>query len=155
MIELKIYVIPIAALIPLIIGAIWYNPKVLGTVWMKEAGINDETMKGANMGLIFGLSYLFACLMGFALMGLTVHELGFQSMIMNAEGWNIEGSELMNNFTTLVDTYAPKYRTFGHGALHGLMGEYALPLLFLLLTHFLSAKAGNTSGLIQDIGFLV
>ncbi|MBL7753083.1 MAG: DUF1761 family protein, partial [Chitinophagaceae bacterium] len=35
------------AIIPLIVGFIWYNPKVMGTVWMKAAGVSPEDAKKA------------------------------------------------------------------------------------------------------------
>jgi len=45
----------IAALVPTIIGFIWYNPKVFGTAWMASAGLTMETaMKGFNMPLYSG-----------------------------------------------------------------------------------------------------
>lgn len=50
----------LAALFPLLFGFIWYNPKILGKAWMDSAGLTEEKMKGANMILIFGLTYLFS-----------------------------------------------------------------------------------------------
>ena len=61
------YMFFIAALIPLIIGAIYYNPKVAGRAWMKTNGLKDEDLEGANMLLIFGLTYLFSLMMAFIL----------------------------------------------------------------------------------------
>lgn len=49
--------------ISLIVGAIWYNPKVMGTLWMKETGVTEEDAKNANMGVIFGLSFLVTAYM--------------------------------------------------------------------------------------------
>lgn len=47
----------VAAFIPTVIGFIWYNPKVLGNAWMQAAGMTEEKMKGANMPVIFGVSF--------------------------------------------------------------------------------------------------
>ena len=52
-----------AALSALVMGFIWYNPKVFGAAWMKAAGMTEEKMQGANMALIFGLALLFAAMM--------------------------------------------------------------------------------------------
>ena len=38
----------LAALSTLVVGFIWYNPKVFGTIWMKEAGLTEEKMKGVQ-----------------------------------------------------------------------------------------------------------
>ncbi len=40
-----------AALIPLLVGMIWYNKNVFGTVWMKAAGVDPEQAKNPISGL--------------------------------------------------------------------------------------------------------
>ena len=46
--ELNFLAIVVAAIVPLLIGAIWYNPSVLGTAWMKASGMTEEKMKTGN-----------------------------------------------------------------------------------------------------------
>jgi hypothetical protein len=53
----------VVALVPMIMGFIYYHPKVLGAVWQREAGVTDEKMKGGKMALIFGLSFFFSLLL--------------------------------------------------------------------------------------------
>ena len=43
----------LAAISTLAVGFIWYHPKVFGTIWMKESGVTEQTMKGSNMIVIF------------------------------------------------------------------------------------------------------
>ena len=38
----------VAALIPMIIGFIWYHPKVFGNTWMQVAGMTEEKVKTGN-----------------------------------------------------------------------------------------------------------
>ena len=38
----------VSALIPLIIGAIWYHPKVFGTAWMHATGITEDKIKSMS-----------------------------------------------------------------------------------------------------------
>ena len=45
----------VAAVSALVVGFIWYNPKVFGNAWMKAAGMTDEQVKGGNMAKIFVL----------------------------------------------------------------------------------------------------
>ena len=40
--EINFLAILLAALSTLVVGFIWYNPKVFGTIWMKETGVNPE-----------------------------------------------------------------------------------------------------------------
>jgi hypothetical protein len=131
MIKLNMWIVPIAAIIPLIVGFIWYNPKVFGAAWMKAAGVSEEKMKGANMGLTFFLSYLFSCFIAFMLVVITIHQMGFQSILMNENGFGVEGSEISKYFNDFMGKYGNNFRTFKHGALHGTMAGIfiAFPIL--------------------------
>ena len=50
----------IAALIPMVLGFLWYHPKLFGTAWMNSLGMTEDDVKGGNMPLIFGLSLVAA-----------------------------------------------------------------------------------------------
>jgi len=50
----------LAALIPMVLGYVWYHPKVFGGAWMKSLGLTEESLKEGNMALIFGLSTLIS-----------------------------------------------------------------------------------------------
>lgn len=41
----------VAALVAMIFGALWYSPVLMGTLWMKEAGIKDFDMKKQRKSL--------------------------------------------------------------------------------------------------------
>ena len=45
------------ALIPLVVGFFWYGNMGFGKKWMKVNGFTEESLAGANMGLIFCLLY--------------------------------------------------------------------------------------------------
>jgi hypothetical protein len=43
------------------LGAVWYNPKVFGSAWLKESGANpDDEAAKARMPMIFGLTAAMA-----------------------------------------------------------------------------------------------
>ena len=50
----------VAALSSFVVGFVWYNPKVFGTIWMNEIGMTEEKAKQGNMAKIFGLTFIFA-----------------------------------------------------------------------------------------------
>ena len=118
----------IAALIPLIIGFVWYNPKVFGNAWMKSTGLSQESMKGANMALIFGLTYVFSYILAFGLQFSVIHQFHVFSLIQNQPGFGDDNSEVMKNMHKWYDQYAHNFRTYKHGALHG-----SITAVFLLL----------------------
>lgn len=57
----------VAAVSSFVIGFIWYNPKVLGTAWMKAAGLTDEDLQNSNPAKTFGLSFIWTLVMAFNL----------------------------------------------------------------------------------------
>ncbi len=107
----------LAALVPLLVGFVWYHPKVLGTAWMNACGFTDpEKMKeGFNMPLVFGLTYVFSFLISFPLSGVVIHQMGLFSMLQN----HFTEAATQKVFGDLMTTYGNDFRTFKHGALHG------------------------------------
>jgi hypothetical protein len=123
-------IVLLAALIPMVLGFIWYNPKVFGTAWMNAAGITEDKMKGANMAVIFGVSFLLAYMLAFNMQFVTIHQWGFRSMLDP----KTLGDPTMGNgkvFADLMEKYGHNFRTFRHGALHGaLAGVFmGIPIL--------------------------
>lgn len=49
MIEFNFKMLAIVALVPLVMGFLWYGPMLFKKAWMKEVGFTDDSMKGANM----------------------------------------------------------------------------------------------------------
>lgn len=47
--EMNWIAIFVSALTTLVVGFIWYHPKVFGTVWMKETGFTQEELAKGNM----------------------------------------------------------------------------------------------------------
>ncbi|MBK7871645.1 MAG: DUF1761 domain-containing protein [Saprospiraceae bacterium] len=53
----------VAAISSFLIGGLWYSPMLFAKPWMKANGFTEEDLKGANMGKVFGLSFLWALVM--------------------------------------------------------------------------------------------
>ena len=118
------------ALIPMIIGAIWYHPAVLGKAWMAESGVTDEQLKGGNMAIIFGVSILFSLMLSMVIPMLVIHQSGLVSMMMGEPG--IPSDPMSNpDYKFMFDKYGHNFRTFKHGAFHGILSAvfFALPVL--------------------------
>ena len=49
----------VAAVSALVVGFIWYNPKVFGNAWMEAAGLTEAQLKAGNMVKIFFLLCFF------------------------------------------------------------------------------------------------
>lgn len=112
----------VAALSTLFVGFIWYNPKVFGTVWMRESGLTEEQLKGGNMLKIFGMAILFAFLIGMILQFLVIHQYGALGLTGG------DPDKALPSYHAFMNDYGHAYRTFKHGMLHGFMAGLFLAL---------------------------
>lgn len=123
--EINFLAIIVAGISALVVGFIWYNPKVFGTAWMNAAGLTEEQLKGGNMAKIFIVALLFAFLLAFSLQSLTIHQMGAFSMV----GGDVDNA--LPSYQAFMDDYGDAFRTFKHGALHGVLAGIfiALPII--------------------------
>jgi hypothetical protein len=88
-------------------------------------------MKGANMGLTFGLAFLLSFFLAFAIQFMVIHQFHLGSILMNESGLNDPTSEVGMIMKSFMERYGNNFRTFKHGAFHGIIGALtiALPIL--------------------------
>ena len=115
----------LASISALVIGFIWYNPKVFGTAWMQAADMTEEKIKGANMAKIFALALFFAFLLSTALPGIVIHQMGAFSLIGG------DPAAALPSYEAFMADYSDAFRSYKHGAFHGVLtGVFiALPIL--------------------------
>jgi len=125
--EINPFALLASAVVTLVVGFVWYNPKVFGTIWMRENNFTREELRKGNMLKIFGLTYVFSLMITMIEMGLTIHQSGAIAMV--------GGPPLIENakpsFAAFMADYGTVYRTFKHGALHGFMSGlfFAFPIV--------------------------
>jgi hypothetical protein len=68
--------------VPMVVGLIWYNEKVLGTLWMKETGMTKEKAKEANMLKTFGFAILFSLFVSMTLYQIVIHQGALYSLVL-------------------------------------------------------------------------
>jgi hypothetical protein len=131
-----------ASLIPMVIGFLWYNPKTLGNAWMKACGLDEEKIKGANMPLIFGLTFVCSFFIAIGINFMVIHQFHLGSILMNEPGFMEKGTEMNNFYLGFMEKYGNNFRTFKHGALHGTIGGF-----------FLATPIITTNALFERKGF--
>lgn len=121
---MNIYSLLVASFASLLIGFVWYNPKVFGTIWMRETGIKSDADKKPNMVKILLIHFVCAFFMAILLQFLVVHQFGAFGMI----GGKVD--KALPSYTAFMADYGTAFRTFKHGALHGAMTGvlFVLPL---------------------------
>ena len=111
----------IAALIPMIVGFIYYHPKVFGKAWMNSLGITEADLKVGNMALIYGICLVMSFLLSMYLLG-------------NVDGPGQEGQNR-------------EYDTFNHGAFHGMILTIFLVMPVMVTNGLFERKSFKNLGI--------
>ena len=109
----------LAALVPLLLGFIWYHPKVFGTQWMAVSGMTEEKMKGGNMLVIFGLTFVLSFLLAVFMRFIVVHQTHVMSILARRSDSSDPNSEASVMLKKFMELFGTSYRTFKHGVFHG------------------------------------
>jgi len=125
--------VALAALIPIVIGFIYFSPKLFGNAWMQCCGLTTEQLEKSNKILIFGVTLVLSFLLSFILFQLVVHQTDLYSILIDEPGFGEEGTAIMNEINTFMANYGDRFRTFKHGALHGgIIGVFVgLPIIMI------------------------
>jgi hypothetical protein len=121
--EFNYLAIIVAAIVPVVLGFIWYNPKVFGLAWMRAAEMTEAKIKDGNMAIIFGVSLILSIMLAFFTNFLVIHEFGVYGL---TEG-NLDGATTQ----AFLEEFEGTWRTYKHGALHGAMAGvlFTLPVI--------------------------
>jgi hypothetical protein len=104
----------IAALIPMLLGFVYYHKALFGKAWMASPGMTEEDIQKGNMAIIFGVSLVCAFLIG-------------SFIVFNVNG---PGQEGVNG----------EFDTFKHGAGHGLIIGMMLVVLIMITNGLFERK---------------
>ena len=115
--DFNLYAIIVAAIVPILIGFVWYNPKTFGNAWMKASGVTEEQLKGGNMAVIFGVTLVLSFLLSFFVQSLVIHQVGAFGMI----GGEPEKLKASSSYFAFMEEYKDAFRTYKHGAFHGIL----------------------------------
>jgi hypothetical protein len=130
MLHINFVAVLLAALVPMVMGFIWYNPKVLGTAWMAASGMTEEKAKQSNMVVVFSVSFLMSLMLAFIMQSLVIHQFHVASLFFKLpvdDASTPEGAL----YKQVMELLGGSWRTFKHGALHGFIGGLfiATPIL--------------------------
>ena len=130
MLHINFIAVLIAAVVPMVMGFIWYHPKVCGTAWMNVTGMTPEKAKQSNMAVVFGVSFILSLMLAFIMQAMVIHQFHLGSLFYKLpvdDATTPEGAL----FKQVMDMLGGSWRTFKHGALHGFIGGLfiAFPIL--------------------------
>lgn len=109
----------VAALVPLVVGFVWYHPAVFGGAWQRGSGLPREAFEKGPKPTVFLIVYILGLLFALGLYPLVVHQVGVASLFATREGFGDPGSPNHQQFVAMMTQVQGVHRSFGHGALHG------------------------------------
>ena len=65
--KINLIAVVAAAVSAFLIGGVWYSPILFYQTWLRETGLNEDSLRRRNMGLVFGGSFLLSLLIAFNL----------------------------------------------------------------------------------------
>ncbi|SEC36250.1 Protein of unknown function [Tenacibaculum sp. MAR_2009_124] len=110
-----------AAFIPMIMGFLWYGPMLFQKAWMKEMNFTQKDVEGGNMLVIFGLSFVFSFILALFLQSIVIHQFGVFQTLAGEPGFMEQTGEGFATYKEFMANYGNRFRTFKHGALHGVL----------------------------------
>lgn len=131
MLQYNFFILPIAALIPLIIGFIWYHPNVFGKQMTTADGNTSITHLSISK---IAIIYLFSLLMCYLLMFMTVHQSAVFQLFFMDPALDDPDSAYNTFIKEFMSTYGDRHRSFGHGIIHGTEIGFLFSLGFLGIT---------------------
>jgi hypothetical protein len=124
----------VAALVPMALGIVWYHPKVLGGIWMRETGMTEAKAMQGNQFVKYGLALFFSVMIAFGLNTIVVHDNFVKGSMYYKTNRTMEpeaGTELAQWYDYWEKNLKGDDHRFTHGAFHAffLIGLFvALPL---------------------------
>jgi hypothetical protein len=139
--HINFLIVALTSVIPLLVGFVWYNKNVMGTLWMRETGIDPDTANPRNMAMVFGVSLLLSFMLAVSLMPVTLHSMGLGSMLADEPAMKDPNSELSKTVNSLMTQYGSNFRTFKHGAFHGVLMSLFMVLPTIGINAFFERKS--------------
>jgi hypothetical protein len=136
MIKFNFLIIFISACIPLIVGAIWYNPRFFGQ--KKE---QSETKNQGHKPMIYILTFILSIFYSVTISYQVIHQLHFQSMFYNEVGFLASEGNAFKDFEFIMAAYKSNFRSFGHGAFHGLLNSICIILPIIGINGMFEGKS--------------
>ena len=125
------WLILVVAVIPLIIGLIWYNPVVFGKTWKRTAEISEEQANSGNAIKIYLFTYLFSILAAYILTMVSVHQSAIFQLFLGEPALQDSTTAIGSIVNDFMTAHGNRHRSFGHGVIHGVELALFLGLPFI------------------------
>jgi len=130
----------VAALIPLLIGAVWYNEKVFGKVVMDA---NGEGKRG-HPAVVYGGALVLGIVLSFTYKFLGDHHYAFQTFFRpdTEHGVGVDvASPFGIQLKELIDGYGTRFHSWTHGLAHSFMISFFVLLPVMAINDLFEGRS--------------
>lgn len=138
------------ALVPLIVGCVWFHPKVFGNTLQTSNVLYSKK----NAVLLLLVSLILSLFISISLLFSVVHQLHIFSVVMGNPDMQNPSSELSLMLQSFIEKYGNNFRTFKHGALHGTIVGFSLALPITAINAMLEKKSFKHIALVAAFGII-
>lgn len=126
-----------AALIPLLVGLIWYSPLIAGRI-VSASNLTDGPRTPTRNALRILLFLLLGVVLVGAMIPVTIHQSHLYSLLAD-----LPKPEQESISADLMAKYGSAFRTFKHGAFHGTLTAIFMALPILGISAMAERKRGK------------
>jgi len=124
------WILLVAAIIPLIIGHLWYG-QFFKSQWLQSAEITEERSNSGNLIKILGLTYLYSLFAAYIICMFAVHQTSIFQLFMGDPALADSSTEIYKDFNNFMSSYGDRHRSFFHGVIHGFELALLMGLAFI------------------------
>lgn len=142
MLEFNWLVILATSLVPLLVGMIYYSGHVMGNAWMKASGMTAADAQGVNMIKISLYTLLMGLFLAVFMIPATLHINHVFSLISQPGGGPPDpNSAGYADAMAFISKYGGNFRTFKHGAFHGIISALFCAWPVIAVASFFERKS--------------
>ncbi len=145
MLEINIYMIKfnwlllsLTSLVPIIVAYLWFNPSVYNRIF-KGWNLSQFNIRWtpSSICILLVLGFMYSITLSYQV----IHQLHFQSLLMNEVGFMNQEGSAYKDLVYIFELYGKNFRSFRHGAFHGLLNSIFIVLPILIYGRFASGSS--------------
>jgi hypothetical protein len=128
----------LTSLIPIILAYVWFKPKVYNLIFKDlNQSLFSFRYTPSNIILLFVLGFMYSITLSYQV----IHQLHIQSLLMNEVGFLKGEGNAYKDLIYIFELYGKNFRSFKHGAFHGLLNSIFIVLPILVYSKYTSASS--------------
>lgn len=138
MIKFNWLLLSLTSLIPIIVAYVWLNPNVYKHIFKSwDLSQHNFRLTPSSIVVFFVLSFMYSITIAYQV----IHQLHFQSLLMNEVGFLKGEGNAYKDLVYIFELYGKNFRSFKHGAFHGLLNSIFIVLPILAYGKLTSASS--------------